>query len=255
MTTPRVSQVAFAVTMLGLGVMGLVQPAATPIWSGVRQSMPGHAALSVFCAVLSIGSGLALLWRPTAAIAARVLLVVFPLWFLAFRVPLLFRSPTSSGVWWACGETAVMIAGAWVLVVGLAGDRPGFVTGARGLSVARRLYGLGIIPFGIAHFTFLERTVGMVPRWLPWHLGWAYFTGAAFIAAGLAIAIGVLAPLAATLSAWEMTLFTVLVWVPGIVAGGDVTTWSEFIDSCVLSAVAWLVADSFRGVRAPGGKG
>jgi uncharacterized membrane protein len=242
---------AFAASLIGLGVMGLVRPDAMPIWTGVPKSVPARAALVGLCAVLSIGSGLGLFWRRAAAITARVLLGSFVLWMLFFRVPLVFRSPTSSGVWWACGETGVMLAGAWVLVVKLAGDgngRPaGFVTGKRGLMVARVLYGLGLIAFGIGHFTFLERTVGMVPRWLPWHLGWAYFTGGAFIAAGAGVAVGVLAPLAATLSAWEMTLFTVLVWVPAIVTGGDVSAWSEFVDSCVLSAVGWLVAESYRG--------
>jgi uncharacterized membrane protein YphA (DoxX/SURF4 family) len=244
---------AFAAALIALGVMGLVQAGATPIWTGVPKSLPARAALIGLCAVLSLGSGLGLLWRRTAAVAARVLLTSFVLWMPLFRLPLLFRSPTSSGVWWACGETAVMMAGAWVLVVGLTGDRdgrqPGLVTGERGIAIARVLYGLGLIPFGIGHFTYLERTVGMVPRWLPWPLGWAYFTGGAFIAAGVAVVFGVLARLAATLSAWEMTLFTVLVWIPGIVAGGDASQWSEFVDSCALTAVGWLVAETYRGSR------
>src|SRR5205814_5443286 len=108
---------AFAASLFGLGVMGLVRAEAMPIWTGVPKSMPAHAALIGLCAVLSIGSGVGLLWRRAAAVTARVLLGSFVLWMLLFRVPLLFRSPTSSGVWWACGETGVMLAGAWVLVV------------------------------------------------------------------------------------------------------------------------------------------
>src|SRR5260221_2635674 len=179
---------AFAATMIALGIIGLSSRGFAVIWSGVPKDMPARTALACLCAVISLSSGIGLLWRRAAAVAARVLLTYFVLWMLLFRVTLLFRSPASPGAWWVFGETAVMLAGAWVLVVWFAGDRdgsrPGLVTGERGMAIARVLYGLGLINFGIAHFTFLERTVGMVPNWLPWHLGWAYFTGGSLGAAG-----------------------------------------------------------------------
>jgi len=244
--------VLFAVTLIAIGIQGLMEGHFTAIWSGVPKGLPARTALAYLCALVCVGSGIGMLWRPTAAIASRLLLAYLALWMLFFRVPLLVRAPASSAAWWVCGETAAMMAGAWVLCVWFAGGRSGalaaFVSGDTGLRVARTLYGLALIPFGIAHFTFLERTVGMVPGWLPGHLGWAYFTGGSLVAAGLAIVIGVLPRLAATLSAWEMTLFTILVWVPVVVAGPDASQWAEFVDSCVLTGAAWLVADSYRGM-------
>ena len=240
----------FAVTMIALGVMGLIKGAFVPIWTGVPKGLPARGALAYLCAVVSLGSGIGLLWSRAAGIASRVLFACLVLWMLLFRVPLIVGTPTSSGAWWAWGEIAVMMAGAWVLVVWFAGDRGGkgrgFGTGEKALAIARRLYGLGLITFGIAHFTFLERTVGMVPSWLPWHLGWAYFTGGALIAAGVAVIVGVWARLAARLSAWELGLFTLLVWIPVLVAGPDADQWNEFVDSWALTAAAWLVADSYR---------
>jgi uncharacterized membrane protein len=242
----------FAVTMIGLGVVCLVHPVYASSWSSVSPKSPAYGALSVLCAAISLGTGIGLLWQRTAAIASRVLLGAFLLWIFVFRIPLVFRNPTATGAWWPLGDTSVMAGAAWVLYVWFAGARDAhrfaFATGENGLRIARTLYGLGLIPFGIAHFTYFARTVSMVPGWLPWHSAWAAFTGGAFIAAGVAIVFGVYARLAATLSAWEMGLFTVLVWIPVIAAGGaDAGQWTEFIGSWVVTAAGWVVADSYRG--------
>lgn len=229
--------------MVGLGIVGLVTGHFTPTWSGVPSGLPARAALAYVCALVSLGCGAGLLWHRSAAVAARVLLAFFALWLLFFRVPLLFEDPASSGTWWACGATAVMGAAAWVLYAGL---NEGTATGDQGRRIARRLYGLGLIPFGVAHFTFLERTVSLVPAWLPWHLAWAAVTGGAFIAAGLAVVSGAFARPAATLSTLQMGLFTLLVWVPIILASPSASDWNEFIESWALTAAAWVVAESYR---------
>jgi uncharacterized membrane protein len=243
----------FAAAMIWLGAMGLAKGDFVQVWQPVPTWVPAREALAYLCAFISLACGIGLLWQRTAAVASRVLFASLMVWLLVLRLPNLFFQTPLVLVAWTFSSTAVMVAAAWVLYVWFAGDRDrprlGTLAGDGGLRIARALYGLSLIPFGLAHFMYVDATTVLIPGWLPWHVAWAYFTGAAFIAAGLGVTLGVVPRLAAALSTLQMGLFGLIVWVPRVLAGAvNDFQWGEFVVTCALTAGAWVVADSYRGV-------
>lgn len=252
MRIASVGHAVFAAIFVALGIQGLMKGDFTAVWAPVPKGALLREGLAYFCAFISLACGIGLLWRRSAAPAARVLVAVLLLWMLRWRVPPILRAPTGILPWDNCAETAVIVAAAWVLYAWFASawdrHRLGFATGDRGVRIARALYGLALIPFGLAHFAYVKETASLVPGWLPLHVAWVYLTGAAFIAASVAVLTGAVARLAAALSALQIGMFTLLVWVPIVAAGSkDAFQWSEFAISSALTAAAWVVTDSYRG--------
>ena len=114
--------------------------------------------------------------------------------------------------------------------------------------IARVLYWRALIPVGLAQFTYLRQTAVLVPGSLPCHVAWAYLTGATFIAAGVAVIVGICARLAAELSTLQMGSFLLLIWIPRAIEG-SLTPFQrgEAVVTCALMAAAWVMTDSYRG--------
>lgn|SRR6185437_3036840 len=241
----RIAGLVFAATFAGLGLWGLIGREFAAIWQPVPKHWPAREALMWATGLVALGCGLGLLWKRTAAAAAGVLAAVLLAWLLVFKARVAVAAPGVAVVWENCGETAVLTAAAWVLFA-TSGVRAPIVGGDTGVRLARILYGLAMIAFGVAHMAYAKETAALVPRWLPGHVTWAWATGAAYVAAGAAILVGAWARLAATLSAVQMGLFTLLVWAP-VVARGHVSAgdWNETAVSWSLTAAGCVVAASY----------
>jgi Predicted membrane protein len=240
----RATQILFAIGIASLGALALVYGANGVAWYSVPAWVPLRAAVTYGSGIVLLGTGIGLLFERSAGISARILLLYLIAW-LILRIPAIAKAPLTEVNWQNAGELAAILAGAWVLFGRL--DVTGSSKSDSSIAgrVPRFLFVFALVAFGLSHFAYAAQTTSLVPAWLPFRPAWTYITGAGHIAAAIGVLLLVYARLAAALEASMLSVFTVLVWIPAIIATPkSLPTWTEFVISFAITAGAWVVADS-----------
>ena len=196
--------------------------------------------------MLAVSGGL--LHARTVQPSLLLLVAYQAVWSLLCAPPVVLK-PRDIGSWYGLCEALTPLLSAWLVLAILRGQRA---------HLAQALFGLTCVFYGYSHFVYIDYTASMVPAWLPAHLGLAYVTGAAHVAAGAAMIVGVLPRLAAALEATMMSLFGLVVWVPSFFmhprpswATSTQNQLSELTVNVILAVCAWLVMLYLRGRAAP----
>jgi uncharacterized membrane protein len=248
---PRSQQPAltlFAVGMIGLGILALIYGDFAMVWQTVAPWIPGRTALAYCSGLIMLLAGAGLLFDATVSWSVRILFPYLIVW-LFLKVPALFAAPGMEAVWLGFGELAVLMTGGWVLFARLSnldsGSLLAFATGERGVRLARCLFAVSLIPIGLSHLVYVKQTAELVPAWLPYHEFWAYLTGAGQIACGLGVLFSVFPRVAAIAEACMISLFTLLVWGPAIMAAPKARLpWTAFFISWAIASASWVVAQN-----------
>jgi len=245
----------FAIATASLAILILTYGDIAPMWQSIPASIPGREIWNYGSAAVLLAASAGLCFSRTALPCALTIGAYQVIWVVTDVAPIL-SNPLSVGSWYPFFEALTSLVGTWILYATLRWQSPGSqmpIASKRAVRAAQGLFGLSCVFYGWSHFAYADYTASMVPAWLPYGLGFAYFTGLGHIAAGIGIVIGVLPRLAATLEAIMMSLFGLLVWVPSFLAqprpewaGTPQNQWSELVVNLVLAASAWIVADSLR---------
>lgn len=239
--------------MIGLGILALIYGDFALVWQPVAAWVPGRTALAYGSGILMLLCGFGLLFRDTAIWSVRILFPYLILWLL-LKVPALVVAPQMEAVWLGAGELAVLLAGGWILFARFTSLRDSsplrFAVGENGIRLARILFAISLIPIGLSHLIYVKQTAELVPAWLPYRNGWAYLTGVGQMACGLGVLFSVYPRVAATAEAAMLSLFTLLVWGPAILAAPATRLpWTAFFISWVIAASAWLAAGNILAQR------
>ncbi|HEY3757486.1 MAG TPA: DoxX family protein [Opitutaceae bacterium] len=236
-----IGRFAYGVGFAVLGVLSLIYADFAMSWQPVPANLPHYKVLAIIsgCILLLGGLGTVINRRPVPFLLT---LFVF-LWLLLLQFPRIVHQPGVEANWLSFGENLMNVVGGWMIIVG---GSPG----ARRLG--QILFGLALLPVGLAHLMYLDLTASMIPVWIPVHHLWAILTGIGHMAAGVAILIGMLPRLAAILEALMITAFVALLHIPGIAhAPSDRLQWTMTAIAVALAGSAWLVAGSFSSSAAP----
>ena len=242
----RLGRTLFAIGITGLGIEALLRSSFVPALEPVPAWVP-QLLLAWLGGLLLVAAGAAVLFDWKARQAAVVLGLLMLLWLALLHLPALAMHPGKGGEWTGAGETLALGGSAWVLAGVL--DSGQSVRHNwdhiidRAARAGRFCFGICLPLFGILHFIYIDYVASVIPGWIPGPVFWGYFTGAAHIAAGLAIVSGIRARLAASLLGIMFGSWVLILHLPRVAARlHDPNEWSSLLIATALCGGAWLIA-------------
>jgi uncharacterized membrane protein YphA (DoxX/SURF4 family) len=240
---------AFGWRVYGLGMMalGMASLAFGDFDPGqpVPKNFPARIILAYAACALMVVAAAAVEWRRTVAWGSGVLTVYYWLFVvILMNGPLLLAHYAVFVTYENIAMQLAIAAGGLIIYARTATIDAALA--ARLTRLGRLAFGVCALVFGGAHFVYMNLTAPLVPKWLPpTQEFWAYSTGVAFVAAGIAILTGVQARLAAILVTAMLASFGLLVNEPMLLANhSSHWNWSESAVNLAVVGAAWVVADS-----------
>jgi uncharacterized membrane protein YphA (DoxX/SURF4 family) len=242
--TRWVSIRVYGLGAVALGLVGLVWGDYAVVWQPAPDAVPGQNFLGYAAAVPFLLAGLLSQWRRAANLGALALSILFGLAAVFIDGPRVIAHPSVFVDWYGVAETLALAAGGAIAYANCA--RLETATAGRLAKICRRLFGMCLIMFSLAHLVYLDYTAKMVPAWLPpGQVFWAGATAAGHLAAGAALIFGIYARTAAVLLTAMFVVFGLLVHVPTILSDPHRHFyWVENAVNFALIGSAWVVAAS-----------
>lgn len=240
----RLGRVLMGFGLIALGALGLAYADFILEWTPAPPQLPAHSAFVYLHGAVLIVAGLGLLFDKTVRPAALVLGMVWLLWTL-LHVPRVIAN--WRGALGAQFEVLSLTSSLFLLAA-ISGPK---APNRTQVLIPRYAFAICLPMFGVVHFLYPQGVASWVPGWLPAHLFWAYFTGVAHCAAGLAILSGVLARLASRLFAVMLSSWVLILHIPRVAAAlHDRHEWTTLFIAITLTGAAWVVAGSLSEPRA-----
>lgn len=235
----------YGLSAVALGLVGVAWGDFAAVWQPVPETLPGRVPLAYLVAVIFLGAGLAIQWHRSAKPAALAVTALYILGISVLHVPRIVGHPAVFVTWSGTAEQLALVSGAMLVYAWCSPTTAASID--RLARIARLIFGVCLIFFGLAHLFYLNATADFVPAWIPpSKLFWAYATAAGHFAGGIAVLTGIAARLATRLVTLMFIAFSILVHAPSLYTDPHSHfNWSANAINFALVASAWVVAASY----------
>jgi uncharacterized membrane protein len=247
----------FPLAMLAFGIEHIIFAGAVDdaMYPWVLRVPAWNYIFGTLLIALSVSIGI----KKRAPSAAGVLGATLSLYSLLLYVPRIVAYLHEPGPWTsnfgigsplaAAGELLAMSGVAWVLAGDRMERRPRFPTRAINgeTRLGRILFAGSLTIFGVQHLIYHDSLATLVPSWIPWHLFWAEFIGAAFIVSAAGIATKTAERSAALLLGTMFGLIVLLLHVPRVIAAArSLDEWNSAFVAVAMSGGAFVLAEASK---------
>ena len=188
-------QIAYAICLAVQGILQLFygdfRPIVLPEWPS---QIPGLVLCARLAGAALIAAGIAIAIRKKGRETGLIVGGLFLVSALFCQLPyaLLVSPHTINPFSWGGPFNALALSGCSFVVAASfpkdAGSKSSLLhLLERVMPFGRVFFCIMLIRFGIGHFLHTNHDAALIPGWIPWHVFWTYFTGAALVGSGTAV--------------------------------------------------------------------
>jgi len=219
----NIGRIFYGLAMAGLGVLAMYYRTLPYIISP-----PAHVPASLLVAIADLFGALLILTGIGIALNKQTRLMSLLLGWALLAIGVFYCIPETLLInphhlhfeeWENVEKELALAAGAFVIA--------GHIAAKRALRPGAIVFAITMICFGILHFMVAKDAATLVPAWIPWHLFWIYFCGAALIGSGLAIIANIKPGLIAALLGTMIAIWFIVLHLPRVIQADAITLNGE----------------------------
>ncbi|HEY5744780.1 MAG TPA: hypothetical protein VIU12_01780 [Chryseolinea sp.] len=221
-----------------------------------HSGIPGLVVIAYISGILLVLAGACIVFekkiRPASLLLGGVLLSIFCFYFIPYQF-MVSPNYMHFGDWENAAKELALCSGAFVIAgcYPEKAESPLFGFLGKLVPFGAILFSITIISFSMDHFLYAKEAADYVPSWVPAHVFWIYFTGAALLASGIAIISNIKRRLAATLLGSMILTWFVILHIPRIVVSPLPYLGSEITSAGIAlaySGIAFVIAGTTKKV-------